>query len=153
MPLATFCHFARPIASNLRTMEVSNAHRMSQVAEVPPAKSRARPAVDACLHRLELLWICATPTSGYQSDLRHPADYGHIGAGPIAGALKTRVMDKWGVEKFRSGRKFSRRWQDITFTYFGMKNQKFDCAAVCQTEGGPEPRGRFGVSFAYPAMS
>ncbi|CAK8990089.1 unnamed protein product [Durusdinium trenchii] len=28
--------------------------------------------------------------------------------------------------------------QDITFTYFGMKNQKFDVAAVCQTEGGPE---------------
>ncbi|CAE7232354.1 Hydin [Symbiodinium sp. CCMP2456] len=28
--------------------------------------------------------------------------------------------------------------QDVTFTYFGMKNQKFDCLAVCQTEGGPE---------------
>lgn len=28
--------------------------------------------------------------------------------------------------------------QDITFTYYGMRNQKFDVTAVCQTEGGPE---------------
>lgn len=28
--------------------------------------------------------------------------------------------------------------QEITFTYYGMRNQKFDVAAVCQTEGGPE---------------
>ena len=32
--------------------------------------------------------------------------------------------------------------QDVTFTFFGMKNQKFDCLAVCQTEGGPEPLDR-----------
>lgn len=28
--------------------------------------------------------------------------------------------------------------EEITFTYYGMRNQKFDVAAVCQTEGGPE---------------
>ena len=38
--------------------------------------------------------------------------------------------------------------QDITFTYFGMKNQKFDVAAVCQTEGGPESLAFFPVKIA-----
>ncbi|CAJ1447961.1 unnamed protein product [Effrenium voratum] len=81
------------VHSSEQTMEVSNAHRMSQVAEVPPAKSRARPAVD--INQIfDIL--------------------------PIMGILEPGQS------------------QDITFTYFGMKNQKFDCAAVCQTEGGPE---------------
>ena len=31
--------------------------------------------------------------------------------------------------------------EDITFTYYGMRNQKFDVTAVCQTEGGPEQLG------------
>ena len=35
----------------------------------------------------------------------------------------------------------SDKLEDITFTYYGMRNQKFDVTAVCQTEGGPEQLG------------
>lgn len=45
--------------------------------------------------------------------------------------------------------------EEITFTYYGMRNQKFDVAAVCQTEGGPEQlrfssgKPRCGVHFIW----